>query len=408
MFKILLSVVFGMFFSAQDVFARAGGGGSSSGGGGGGSGSGGGSTVGSFIGSAVFFGIIIIVTIIGAYKRKKSIEKTRLVLTASKRSDPSWDEASIKRRVEYVFYQFQKSWSELDVVPMQEFLTDAYYKRMVLEMNVLRNMHRKNLMQGVKLTSVEILQVEDSADNSLDNFIAEIRARAKDVLWDEAANKELYHDSADFVEYWHFHRVGDDWKLNLISQATAELSLFEKSIEEFAKKNNFYYDPDFGWLMLPKKGVLFSRATFLHSDVNNHVIGYYRDKIVQFYTYTPRAENVYGNHFLVAQAILPISHKDILVKRKKLFNWPKRGLRRMSLESIEFNNKFCLWAHPEDQSRPLELLTPNFMEKIYGLPFELNIEVVDNVVYFFTKNRGADNYQQMLEVLSWAFDEMKM
>ena len=55
-----------------------------------------------------------------------------------------------------------------------------------------------------------------------------------------------------------------------------------------------------------------------------------------------------------------------------------------------------------------ELLTPNFMEKIYGLPFELNIEVVDNVVYFFTKNRGADNYQQMLEVLSWAFDEMKM
>jgi len=48
------------------------------------------------------------------------------------------------------------------------------------------------------------------------------------------------------------------------------------------------------------------------------------------------------------------------------------------------------------------------MEKIYGLPFELNIEVVDNVVYFFTKNRGADNYQQMLEVLSWAFDEMKM
>jgi hypothetical protein len=88
-------------------------------------------------------------------------------------------------------------------------------------------------------------------------------------------------------------------------------------------------------------------------------------------------------------------------------NWAPRGLRPISLEWPDFNRKYFVCADPRDSVSSLELLTPNLMEKIQGLPFSLNIEVVGNVLYFYTLDRRA-SYDQMLEIISWAFDEIKM
>ena len=74
------------------------------------------------------------------------------------------------------------------------------------------------------------------------------------------------------------------WKLESISQATEEAALIDSDVHDFARLNNFYYDADFGWLMMPNKGVLFSKSNFAVSDINNHVIGYTK-KNVEFYTY---------------------------------------------------------------------------------------------------------------------------
>ena len=183
------------------------------------------------------------------------------------------------------------------------------------------------------------------------------------------------------------------------------------AIVDFAKKNDFFYDPDFGWLMMPNKGVIFRKSNFKTSDINNHVIGYYRDKIVEFYTFqafTGDNDSASSSVYVVAQAILPINYKNILIKKKRrLFNFKPKGLRKIELESVEFNKKFCLWAHSDDQVSSFELLTPNFMEKIYNLPFEVNIEIVGSFLYFYTKKNNI-LYDQMLEILSWAFDDMKM
>jgi len=415
--KPILLGLFLTLVSVNTALARAGGGGSSSGGGGGGSFGGGSSGGMSSSGGGpedawTIVGIIAFALIVmGAmiYKNKKALEKTKADVAVAAKADPRWDEARLLQRVDFVFTTFQKAWSDLDTKTMQTILTPEYYKRMVLEISVLNNLHRKNIMEGARIITSTIVQMEDATNNAQDKFSVRIQAKAKDVLWDEKNNKELYHENCTFMEYWHFVRQGDDWVLDRITQATAKPDLLDTKISEFADKNGFYFDPDFGWLMLPQKGVLFSKATFLKSDVNNHVVGYYKNKIVEFYTYIPKANGGDAkSYYLIAQAVLPIHHTDIVVERKKLINWPKPGLRRMSLESVDFNNKFCLWAHPDDMSRPLELLTPNFMEKIYNLPIEINIEVVDNVVYFFAKNKGPQNYEQMLEVLSWAFDEMKM
>jgi hypothetical protein len=47
------------------------------------------------------------------------------------------------------------------------------------------------------------------------------------------------------------------------------------------------------------------------------------------------------------------------------------------------------------------------MERIYALDFEINIEVIDNVLYLYSPSKNIA-YNDMLEVLSWAFEEMKM
>jgi hypothetical protein len=250
---------------------------------------------------------------------------------------------------------------------------------------------------------------EEQPGETTQKLTLQITASAHDVLMDTENNKPLFTDNSSFTEYWHLVQKPDKkWILDFITQETEDAAMTEGDIVEFAKQNNFYYDADFGWLMMPDKGVLFKQTNFGRSDINNHVIGYFRDKIVEFYTYIPNTQSKNPENYVIVQAILPKTYYDILIKKKKFLQLPVWGLKKMSLESADFNNKFSLWADERDQINSLELLTPNFMEKIYNLPFELNIELVGNTLYFYTQDRGRANYPQMLEIISWAFDEMKI
>ena len=131
--------------------------------------------------------------------------------------------------------------------------------------------------------------------------------------------------------------------------------------------------------------------------------------MVEFYTFIPNPQAKMPVNYIVAQVVLPIRYRDILVRRKRrFFNFSPRGLRRIETESNDFNKTFCLWADPVDQVSSFELLAPDFMEKIYELPFELNIEIVDNFLYFYAKSRQGINYDTMLSILSDSFNEMKM
>jgi hypothetical protein len=398
--------------SAENVLARGGGGGSAGGGGGGGGGT---SGLGGGIESLAFVIIFLIVVLVylaySSYKRGKQIEKTNKIINEAEKKDPSWDGNELEKRVRDVFLKFQADWSKFDVESMRSYLTDSYYRRMVLELKVLESEGRQNLMENVKIYSVTILEAVDDANDSKDYFKAEIFASARDVLFDTVENKELYVDINSFTEFWTFKREDGTWKLNLIEQETEDAYSIEPQIADFAKRNNFFYDPDFGWLMMPNKGVIFSQSNFKTSDINNHVVGYFRDKIVEFYTFIPNVkkdDDIFSSNYLVAQTVVPKAYNDILVRRKRrFFNFGPKGLERVETESNSFEGKFCIWADKNDQVNSLELLAPNFMEKIYALPFELNIEVVGNFIYFYAKSRVGVDYEKMLEILAWAFDEME-
>ncbi|MEK7162097.1 MAG: DUF3137 domain-containing protein, partial [Patescibacteria group bacterium] len=353
------------------------------------------------------FSIFVIGGTIAYYYNKHRLrqiaEKQAEIIVGNKLN---WPE--LQTQITILFQNFQKAWGEFDLKTMEQLVTPEYYKRMVLELSVLQNENRANLMSDVIVTEMFVIGEEQPGETT-QKLTLQISASAHDVLQDTKNNKALFTDNSSFTEYWHLVQTPDrTWVLDFITQETEDSNMSEKDIAEFSRKNNFYYDADFGWLMMPDKGVMFNKTNFGKSDINNHVIGYFRDKIVEFYTYIPDTYSKTPENYLVAQAILPKSYNDILIKKKKFLSMPVWGLKKMTLESVDFNNKFSIWAHEEDQINSLELLTPNFMEKIYNLPFELNIELVGNTLYFYTKDRGADNYPQMLEIISWAFDEMRL
>lgn len=407
-------------------FARAGGGGSSGGGGGshssGGSsfhsssGSGGvTSSISDFIFSIIsivficFFCFMIIYTFlkISLKIKAKAIEKVKSEIKIAQKTDAIWNEERLKEVAIDIFYRFQKSWGEIDTKTMSEILEPEMYKKIALELSVLNNEKRRNPTIITKLVDSSIINAHDDLDNNNDSFSVSFSALADDKLIEVDTQKVLFSDRSLFTEIWDFIRTGNTWKLKEIHQETENLYSLIPAISEFAKKNNFFYNPDFGWLMLPNKGILFSDSRFGTTDINNHVIGYFREKIVEFYTMDLKGEGRTVGNYLIAQAILPINYNDIVIRKKKLFQFDPRGLREHSLESNDFNKEYEVFSDEMDSVSTFELLTPNFMEKIMNLPFELTIEVVGNTLYLSTKNTSVD-YNQMLEILSYAFDEMKM
>ncbi|HMS92394.1 MAG TPA: DUF3137 domain-containing protein [Candidatus Saccharibacteria bacterium] len=412
--------------------ARGGGGGSSSGGGGGGSSSGsshssssssrsssssGGSGAAlpwweTLIIIAIFFGIPILFIVL-AMKFGKKLSSNNLAIpngfkNAKQGSD---EEKNIAKSAEETFLAFQKAWSEFDLKTMQKITSSEFYKKMVLELQVLKNYSRTNSMENVAVDKIYVSEQEEYSDGYRIYF----SASSTDKLIDNKENKTLFTDSSSFAEIWTFIKKGKIYVLDGIRQTTEDSSKYVPAIAEFAKTNGFYYDPDFGWLMMPSHGAIFGPAGFGNADINNHVIGYYQDKkrsekIVEFYSYEPKA-GVGMKPFIVAQAILPRKYDNILVTEKSWYDFkPKaKGLAKIKIEteSVEFNNKFAIWAADTDKATSFELLATNFMERIYALEFEINIEVVDNVLYLYSPSSSI-SYQDMLDVLSWAFEEMKM
>jgi hypothetical protein len=158
--------------------------------------------------------------------------------------------------------------------------------------------------------------------------------------------------------------------------------------------------------MIPNKGVLFSQSSFTTTDLNDHVIGVYKNKIVEFYTISFKRDQP---RFFIGQAILPKAYSRILVQRKNKFtlltpSYP--NMRKLELESIAFNDEFNVFSDKADTMTTFELLHPAFMEYIMKLPYKVSIEVVGNTLYFYTQSKEID-YDKLLEILSRAFDEIK-
>ncbi len=334
---------------------------------------------------------------------KASREKLKKAAVA----DPAWDETALRAEVEKCFMQFQQDWSTFNFTRMKTYLAPDYFEHMRLVLSALHAMGRRNEVANPKLYDINFIDVQDESGKERDAFTVALFAGAQDKLLDTLDNnKEIYADQSMFTEYWHFKRVSGRWILSNISQVTESKDVRSDPLKKFASTNGFFYNADFGWLLLPKRGQLFSKAQFRVSDVNNHVIGLYRNVLVEFYSYSARKQS--SKYFVIAQAVLPKTYGNIVVRRdKSLFQRDIRGLNKLSMEGMEFNKKYEVFATDVEQVTSFELLHPAYMAKLIDLDYEVNIEVVDNVLYLYSTD-SKTSYDSMLLLLKAAFDELKL
>lgn len=348
----------------------------------------------------------------GWFAKVKQSQKTKDALVAASQKDGAWNEEALVAYATKVFYRYQKDWSDFNTESMKGYLSQNYFNHSTLMLYALNGAHRLNKVNNPAIKTALITAAFDSDDNSKDMFTVGFTAAANDQLYDTRTNKLLFQDNNTFTEFWHFIRSGNGWLFNGITQATENQTKVRPDIQNFAAQNGLYYSADWGWLLLPVDGYLFKGGKFGTSDINNHMIGFVNNVLTQGYTYQPNqtSDGYNPDNYLIMQTNVPKTYGRILVRRKaKLLNLPVGGLTHIKMEWGEFNDMYDVYASDLERVTSFELLNPAFMAVLRDLPFEVSIEVVDNVVYIYTKARTEiSHYAALYDVLLKAHKEMKL
>lgn len=354
----------------------------------------------------------------GLYNWFGKVKQSKLVsgrLKTAAATDSAWDEAKLTDFSKQTFLRYQADWSAFKTESMRSYMTPEYHYHASLLMYALQLLGRRDVMSNVEIQDAVITDAHDSVNNNDDQFTIGITAKAHDQLIEAATNEALFTDNGIFTEYWHFNRSDNTWLLSGITQETADTSTLNVDIRQFAATNGFYYSADMGWLFLPKRGYLFGKGKFGTSDINNHVIGMYQKKLLmQFYSFVEKYDSSGSSSklLLIAQVNVPKNYGQIVVRHKKnlsFFDKP-RGLEEVKTEWIEFNGKYEVFAAAPEQVTSFELLNPTYMEKLAALDFDVNIEVVDNVIYLYSPEAKTDatHYATMLALINDAFKELRL
>ena len=342
----------------------------------------------------------------------KQSKNTKNALLNAEKTDSTWNENNLLENGKKIFMQYQADWSSYNTDNMKSYMTEPYYNHANLMIAALKLANRKDLVNDPVIDQAVITSVSDDTDNSKDNLIIGFSAHANDQLIDTTTNKVLYNDK-NMVEFWRFTRSGNNWLLSGIQPSTASQWTHNVSLETFASGQGFYYSLDWGYLLLPSKGQIFGEGKFGVSDINNHVIGLYKNILIQIYTYTPNPQ-YNSKKYLIAQTALPRSYGDIVVRQNQKLQLGIRGLQKVSMEWGQFNSRYEVYATSVEQATSFELLNPLYMQKLQALNFEVNMEVVDNILYMYApikydaETSNLLEYQTMLSLLKDAFEEMKM
>lgn len=388
--------------------------------------SGGSGSLASGIVSLIIFGVIVaIIVVVGKRQAKKQgIQQAATQEKLLENSGPlnvlgagglsnnnSVDADPNQRAIRDIFINYENDWGALNTANFASYMTPRYQAHATLLMRAFADAKRRNPVVVNAYYGARLM-----------GDYAEICANANDILLDTRTNQIMYeNDGVNVDEYWRFSRSSDG-KLLLdgIEQPTADLATRERGIQAFAQSNGAYYSLDFGRLLLPTTGVIFQPDSFQRADVNNHVIGQMGDTghlvsdsvVYQIYTYSAlpyRDKNAVV--YLVGQLAVPKDYgRIVIVRNHGILTQKPHGLNELQTESGDFNKNYRVFASNAEQVTSFELLNPQMIETLTNAPFEINIEVIDNVIYFFAQlhTTNASNYAAMLSILQSAYRELKM
>lgn len=214
----------------SSVTLRAGGGGSGGGSGGGG-GSSGGSTHHSGTGRqpTLFESIIEIImlpfilfssTIVFYVKTTKRSRKSKKLMKKIMQSDNAWKFKDISSRVSESYFAIQTAWSNMDMTPAAQYMSDELYSSFQTKLNWMIYKNERNVLENIQLIQSLPVAVHDDIDNSRDFIWFYIKGRMIDYIIDTDTQLKISGGSspASFIEYWQFIRKDNNWVLNKILQ----------------------------------------------------------------------------------------------------------------------------------------------------------------------------------------------
>lgn len=325
-----------------------------------------------------------------------------------------WNETELQQVASQAFMRYQYDWSTRDASHFYEYMTPSYAGQATLMVRALTELRRFDVMNNLQIIRIDTSAVYDNPDDTQDFFSVLIEAQANDVLMDES-QKTLFTDNNPFIEEWTFQRGNGTWLLANIRQTTEAQNMMEADMRQFATTYGMYYSLDMGWLFIPTRGELFNNGkwSFGQSDINNHVIGLYNNHLVQLYTYKQIVDNNKNSkNYLVGQITVPKEYGGILIERKKgLIHrmFAPKGYQKYDLEWPDFNDRYGVYATDQSRLATFELLNPGFMAYLYDNFNDINIEVVDNTIYFYAPKTGArGDYEQLMLLLTKAFKELQL
>ena len=344
---------------------------------------------------------------------RRKHQRIQQLISQAAVGDILWNEQQIIEQATMTFNRFQYDWEKMNLPSIQRYTTPNYARHISLMLRAMEQMGRVNMMKDDVVHSAIIVEVVDNPGTKRDRVSIEFSAQANDLLVEKATGRVLTSTNEPFVEQWNFVHGGSLWMLDGINRRTSGSNHSITALRKFATQNNMYFSSGLGNVLLPVKGRLFKRSFFIDGEINNHIIGFWSsDLLVQLYVYRVARSDGYKN-YLIGQVNLPASYNGIIIQRqeqkaKGLIKAP-RGYEKISFEWPDFNRRYAVYATSRDKVASFELLNPGFMGWLYDQNLRVNIEVVDNVVYFYADVLpNGDKYAEMMTVLQKAYKELKV
>jgi len=161
--------------------------------------------------------------------------------------DGFWDPKEMEETAEATFLKLQECWQSREYGPMRALLMPDLYNQHLAQINSLKRDHEIDMIEGLKVSRVEIVQVRYHLKKDQQEFTVLFEATARDYYVDDESKEFLRGDTspAKFQEFWVFQRWADKWLLREIDQTRESDALrAENFVEDLTPQQlkNIYGD----------------------------------------------------------------------------------------------------------------------------------------------------------------------
>lgn len=240
---ILITLFSPVFVLAQDcnykndyiTYSLRAGGGSSSGGGSSGGGGSGGRTHGphgrnssnnsnpitTVINVILIMALSCMSSIVLYVKVVRSSINSKRYLKILGKKDITWQYKNIEKQAIKTFYSVQKSWTNMDMKPSQEYMSKDLYEAFNIKLNFMEMQNKRNILKMINLFDIKPVGVYDDKDDDKDIIWFYIKGYMIDYIINTNTNEKIEGSEhpKSFIEFWKFKRnEKGNWVLDKIKQ----------------------------------------------------------------------------------------------------------------------------------------------------------------------------------------------